>query len=51
MEVVDATDLAERLRWEDNEYWLHFEVESPLDKYPGKYRRVGRARFKLMVRS
>jgi hypothetical protein len=40
MEVLDATGLAERLRWEDNEYWLHFEAGSPLEKYPGKHRRA-----------
>ncbi|KAF1835858.1 hypothetical protein BDW02DRAFT_267161 [Decorospora gaudefroyi] len=36
MEVFDATGLSERLRWEDNEYWLHLEAESPLEKYPAK---------------
>ncbi|RMZ68596.1 peptidase d [Pyrenophora seminiperda CCB06] len=36
MEVLDATGLAERLRWEDNEYWLHLEAETPFDKYPAK---------------
>jgi Xaa-Pro dipeptidase len=36
MEVLNATGLAERLRWEDNEYWLHLEAESPFEKYPGK---------------
>ena len=38
MEVLDATGLAERLRWEDNEYWLHLEAESPFEKYPGEFR-------------
>ena len=37
MEVLDATSLAERLKWEAKEYWLHLEAESPLDKYPGKH--------------
>jgi Xaa-Pro dipeptidase len=36
MEVLDATRLAERLKWEAKEYWVHLEAESPLDKYPGK---------------
>jgi hypothetical protein len=41
MEVLDATGLAERLRWEDNEYWLHLEAESPFEKYPGKLQMQG----------
>jgi hypothetical protein len=41
MEVLDATGLAERLRWEDNEYWLHLEAESPFEKYPGEFDRMG----------
>lgn len=36
MEVLDATSLADRLKWEAKEYWLHLEAEGPLDKYPGK---------------
>jgi Xaa-Pro dipeptidase len=36
MEVLDATSLAERLKWEAKEYWLHLEAETPLDKYPGE---------------
>jgi hypothetical protein len=40
MEVLDATGLVERLRWEDNEYWLHLEAEGPFEKYPGKFRDV-----------
>ncbi|KAH7406853.1 peptidase M24, structural domain-containing protein [Phaeosphaeria sp. MPI-PUGE-AT-0046c] len=36
MEVLDAKSLAERLKWEAKEYWLHLEAESPLDKYPAK---------------
>jgi|TARA_R110002003_G_scaffold107_4_gene8967 hypothetical protein len=36
MEVLDATSLAERLKWEAKEYWLHLEAETPLEKYPGK---------------
>lgn len=35
MEVLDATSLAERLKWEAKGYWLHFEAETPLEKYPG----------------
>jgi Xaa-Pro dipeptidase len=42
MEVLDATSLAERLKWEAKEYWLHFEAESPLEKYPGKDARLRR---------
>jgi len=37
MEVLDAAGLAERLRWEDKEYCLHLEAETPLEKYPGKH--------------
>jgi Xaa-Pro dipeptidase len=33
-----ATSLAERLMWEQQDYWLHLDAESPLEKYPGKYR-------------
>ncbi|EUC29584.1 hypothetical protein COCCADRAFT_29370 [Bipolaris zeicola 26-R-13] len=36
MQVLDATSLAERLRWEDQDYWLHLEAETPFDKYPAK---------------
>ncbi|KAG9187242.1 Xaa-Pro dipeptidase [Alternaria panax] len=36
MEVLDAKSLSERLRWEDNEYWLHLEAETPFEKYPAK---------------
>ncbi|KAI4943988.1 hypothetical protein J4E91_009136 [Alternaria rosae] len=36
MEVLDAKGLSERLRWEDNEYWLHLEAETPFEKYPAK---------------
>jgi hypothetical protein len=36
MEVLDATSLAERLKWEAKEYWLHLEADTPLEKYPGK---------------
>ncbi|EAT90479.2 hypothetical protein SNOG_02267 [Parastagonospora nodorum SN15] len=36
MEVLDATSLAERLKWEAKGYWLHFEAETPLEKYPAK---------------
>jgi Xaa-Pro dipeptidase len=36
MEVLDVKGLSERLRWEDNEYWLHLEAETPFEKYPGK---------------
>jgi hypothetical protein len=37
MEVLDATSLAERLKWEAKGYWLHFEAETPLEKYPGMW--------------
>jgi Xaa-Pro dipeptidase len=44
MEVLDAKGLSERLRWEDSEYWLHLEAETPFEKYPGKPdMNVGRA--------
>jgi hypothetical protein len=36
MEVLDATSLKERLRWEAKGYWVHLEAEDPLEKYPGK---------------
>ncbi|EUC40348.1 hypothetical protein COCMIDRAFT_9764 [Bipolaris oryzae ATCC 44560] len=36
MQVLDATNLAERLRCEDQDYWLHLEAETPFDKYPAK---------------
>jgi Xaa-Pro dipeptidase len=36
MEVLDATSLAERLKWEAKEYWLHLQAETPLEKYPCK---------------
>ncbi|KAF2120003.1 peptidase M24, structural domain-containing protein [Lophiotrema nucula] len=38
MEQLDAINLAERLRWEQEqqEYWLHLEAASPLEKYPAK---------------
>ncbi|KAH6026116.1 Xaa-Pro aminopeptidase [Parastagonospora nodorum] len=36
MEVLDAKSLAERLKWEAKGYWLHFEAETPLEKYPAK---------------
>jgi len=36
MEVLDATSLANRLKWESKEYWLHLEAGTPLDKYPGE---------------
>lgn len=36
MEVLDAARLAERLTWEDKEYWLHIKADSLLEKYPGK---------------
>ncbi|KAH7066784.1 hypothetical protein BKA63DRAFT_571187 [Paraphoma chrysanthemicola] len=36
MEVLDATSLSERLKWEAKEYWLHLEAETPLEKYPAK---------------
>lgn len=36
MEVLDDTSLADRLRSQDKEYWLHMEADTPLEKYPGK---------------
>jgi Xaa-Pro dipeptidase len=40
MEVLDASNLAERLKWEAKEYWLHLEAETPLEKYPGEHLHV-----------
>ena len=37
MEQIDACTLAERLKWEQQKYWLHLDAASPLDKYPGEY--------------
>ena len=34
---LDALNLAERLRWEQQEYWLHLEAASALEKYPGEH--------------
>lgn len=34
--LLDANTLAERLRWERQDYWLHLEAESALEKYPGQ---------------
>jgi hypothetical protein len=36
MELLDATSLADRLKWEAKEYWLHLEAETPFEKYPGE---------------
>ncbi|KAF2259316.1 hypothetical protein CC78DRAFT_537165 [Lojkania enalia] len=36
MERIDAINLTDRLRWEQQEYWLHLEAASPLEKYPAK---------------
>ncbi|KAF2849087.1 hypothetical protein T440DRAFT_469521 [Plenodomus tracheiphilus IPT5] len=36
MDGFDVSGLAERLEWEDKEYWFHVEADSPLDKYPAK---------------
>ncbi|KAF2828073.1 hypothetical protein CC86DRAFT_369220 [Ophiobolus disseminans] len=36
MDVLDATSLSERLKWEAKEYWLHIEAETPLEKYPAR---------------
>lgn len=36
MQVLDATSLAERLKWEAKEYWLHLDADTPLEKYPGR---------------
>jgi len=35
MDQIDAQNLSERLQWEQQDYWLHIESSSPLDKYPG----------------
>ena len=38
MASLDATKLADRLHGlPKEEYWLHLETESPLDKYPGEF--------------
>lgn len=36
MNGFDVSGLAQRLEWEDKEYWLHLEADSPLEKYPAK---------------
>ncbi|KAH9869980.1 hypothetical protein J1614_006901 [Plenodomus biglobosus] len=36
MNGFDVSGLAERLEWEDKEYWLHMDAESPFEKYPAK---------------
>ena len=36
MEVLDATRPAQPLRWEDKEYRVRLEADSPLEKYPGQ---------------
>ncbi|ORY16418.1 hypothetical protein BCR34DRAFT_105189 [Clohesyomyces aquaticus] len=36
MAQIDPTNLAERLRWEQQDYWLHVESDSSLEKYPAK---------------
>jgi Xaa-Pro dipeptidase len=36
MDGFDATELAERLNGEQQDYWVHVEAESPLEKYPGQ---------------
>jgi len=46
MEVLDATNLSERLKWEAKEYWLHLEAGTPLDKYPGKCIFIGSASWR-----
>jgi len=33
---LDPRLLGERLRWEQQDYWLHLEAKSPFEKYPGK---------------
>lgn len=48
MEVLDATSLAERLKWEGKEYWVHLKADSPLDKYPAK-QHARRVQEKLRV--
>ncbi|KAF1995721.1 hypothetical protein P154DRAFT_580595 [Amniculicola lignicola CBS 123094] len=34
--AFDASTLAERLRWEQQDYWMHLEATAPLEKYPAK---------------
>lgn len=36
MEALNAMDLAKRLQWEAQGYWLHLEADSSLEKYPGE---------------
>jgi hypothetical protein len=36
MDGVDANELAERLGTEQQDYWVHVEAGSPLEKYPGE---------------
>ncbi|OCL03469.1 hypothetical protein AOQ84DRAFT_302709 [Glonium stellatum] len=36
MDQIDYQNLSERLQWEQQDYWLHIESSSPLDKYPAK---------------
>lgn len=42
MEVLDASSLADRLKWESKEYWLHLEAASPWEKYPGAMNNIPR---------
>ncbi|KAF2843700.1 hypothetical protein M501DRAFT_924957 [Patellaria atrata CBS 101060] len=37
MNSLDADALAERLKGEMRDYWLHIEADSPLEKYPAKH--------------
>lgn len=37
MAALDAISLAEKLSClQKEDYWLHLEAESPLEKYPGE---------------
>jgi hypothetical protein len=49
MEGLDANGLSERLRWEDNEYWLHLEADTPFEKYPGKPWRRAKIAYRANV--
>jgi hypothetical protein len=35
--TLDAQTLADRLKCEQKEYWMHLEAASSLEKYPGMY--------------
>jgi hypothetical protein len=35
---IDIGNVAEKLQGENQEYWIHLQASSSLDKYPGEYR-------------